>query len=118
MWSDGSDNDHTNFATDSGLEGEHCCIRTGARGWRGDTCDTLVVGVCERSVGRVLSHPGSLVITSGHGLLAVRQRYSTHQQSLYRRRSETKPHDLLSLVERVVILKKIENLYTLSLDFI
>ena len=29
MWTDGSANSHTNFAADSGLEAEHCCIKVG-----------------------------------------------------------------------------------------
>ena len=90
MWTDGSENDHTNFATDSGiflninqiithlynmlsgLEGGHCCIKTGAGGWRGGLCDTLLHGVCESRVTRVLAHPASLTVSSGHRLLAVR----------------------------------------------
>ena len=27
MWTDGSTNSHTNFAADSGLEADHCCIK-------------------------------------------------------------------------------------------
>ena len=27
MWTDGSGNEHTHFAPDSGLEGEHCCVK-------------------------------------------------------------------------------------------
>ena len=74
MWTDGSLTDHTHFATDSGLEGGHCCVKTGARGWRGGTCDALLHGVCESHVSRVLAHPESrdLSVTPGRGLLAVR----------------------------------------------
>ena len=49
-------------------------VRTGRQGWRGDTCDTLVTGVCETKVTRVLSHPQQLVVTSSQDQLAVRQR--------------------------------------------
>ena len=31
MWTDGSTNSHTNFAADSGLEAEHCCIKVSRR---------------------------------------------------------------------------------------
>ena len=34
MWTDGSRNSHTNFAADSGLEGDHCCIKVKEPGWR------------------------------------------------------------------------------------
>ena len=29
MWTDGSQNDNTNFAEHSGLEGDHCCVKVG-----------------------------------------------------------------------------------------
>ena len=38
MWTDGSDNQHTNFALHSELEADKCCVKTGARGWRGEAC--------------------------------------------------------------------------------
>ena len=90
MWTDGSQNEHTNFATDSGLEGDHCCVKTGPGGWRGAACDQLLHGVCEARapshtsrvlhltnliqarVTRVLAHAPRLSLTSGRGLLAVR----------------------------------------------
>ena len=72
MWTDGSLTDHTHFAPDSGLEGGHCCVKTGRGGWRGGTCDTLLHGACESHVSRVLAHPSHLTVTPGRGLLAVR----------------------------------------------
>ena len=73
MWSDGSDNHHTNFAGDSGLAGGRCCIYRTDSGWRGGLCHDLKLGVCETIVETsVISHPASLSVTSGHGLLAVR----------------------------------------------
>ena len=41
---------------------------------RGGTCDSLLHGVCESHVARVLAHPESrdLSVTPGRGLLAVR----------------------------------------------
>ena len=47
MWTDGSDNVHTNFAINSQLEGDKCCVKTGAAGWRGEHCDGLLYGVCQ-----------------------------------------------------------------------
>ena len=73
MWSDGSENHHTNFAGDSGLAGGRCCIYRTDAGWRGGLCDDLKLGVCETHLETsVISHPASLSVSSGQGLLAVR----------------------------------------------
>jgi len=73
MWTDGSTNSHTNFAADSGLEVDHCCIKAGRAGWRGGSCSSLLHGVCEFGVtGELLADPGTLVAEGGRGLLAVR----------------------------------------------
>ena len=72
MWTDGSGNEHTNFATDSGLEGGHCCIKAGFSGWRGGLCSTLLHGVCESDVVDVLAHPDKLTVEGGRGMLAIR----------------------------------------------
>ena len=73
MWSDGSLNHHTNFAGDSGLAGARCCLYRTEAGWRGGLCQDLKLGVCETHLETsVISHPASLSVTSGHGLLAVR----------------------------------------------
>ena len=32
MWTDGSANQHTHFAADSGLEGDHCCVKVSGGG--------------------------------------------------------------------------------------
>ena len=79
MWSDGSDNHHTNFAGDSGLAGGRCCIYRTDLGWRGGLCQDLKLGVCETKVESVISHPASLAVTSGQGLLAVRWDSSSQQ---------------------------------------
>ena len=47
MWTDGSENLQTNFAENSELEGGQCCVKTGARGWRGAACQSLLYGVCQ-----------------------------------------------------------------------
>ena len=41
MWTDGSANSHTNFAADSGLEAEHCCIKVGGAQLSGFASDIL-----------------------------------------------------------------------------
>ena len=41
MWTDGSANSHTNFAADSGLEAEHCCIKVGGAELLGFGSDIL-----------------------------------------------------------------------------
>ena len=50
MWTDGSENLQTNFAENSELEGGQCCVKTGARGWRGAACQSLLYGVCQYQV--------------------------------------------------------------------
>ena len=50
MWTDGSENLQTNFADNSELEGGQCCVKTGARGWRGAACQSLLYGVCQHEV--------------------------------------------------------------------
>ena len=72
MWTDGSANEHTNFATDSRLEGGHCCIKAGFYGWRGGLCNALLHGVCESDVADVLAHPDMLTVEGGRGMLAIR----------------------------------------------
>ena len=72
LWSDGTENQHTNFAGHPGLAGGRCCIYRTDSGWRGGLCQDLKHGVCESHVEAVISHPRSLSVTSGRGLLAVR----------------------------------------------
>ena len=61
MWTDGSENSDTHFAPDSGLEGDHCCVKAGRSGWRGGLCSALLHGVCEFGVtGPLLANPGTL----------------------------------------------------------
>ena len=50
MWTDGTQNTETNFAPNSGLEGENCCVKTGERGWRGEKCESLLHGICQQNV--------------------------------------------------------------------
>ena len=50
MWTDGSENKQTNFAENSELAGGQCCVKTGARGWRGAACLSLLYGVCQHQV--------------------------------------------------------------------
>ena len=38
MWTDGAINTVTNFALNSELEGDKCCVKAGGRGWRGEKC--------------------------------------------------------------------------------
>ena len=52
MWTDGSENRLTNFADNSELAGGQCCVKTGARGWRGAPCESLLYGVCQYQVRR------------------------------------------------------------------
>ena len=33
------------FARVSGLEGDHCCVKAGRRGWKGEPCSALLYGV-------------------------------------------------------------------------
>ena len=83
MWTDGAHNTVTNFALNSELEGDKCCVKAGGRGWRGEKCGEwdqellqhllcdsaggILYGVCQYSVDltRVLSQP-SVAITPGH----------------------------------------------------
>ena len=41
MWTDGAINTVTNFALNSELEGDKCCVKAGGRGWRGEKCGEL-----------------------------------------------------------------------------
>ena len=50
MWTDGSENRQTNFADNSELAGGQCCVKAGARGWRGASCSSLLYGVCQYQV--------------------------------------------------------------------
>ena len=43
MWTDGAHNAVTNFALNSELEGDKCCVKAGGRGWRGEKCGELVI---------------------------------------------------------------------------
>ena len=63
MWTDGSDNLETNFADNSELEGGQCCVKTGARGWRGAACQSLLYGVCQYQVA-----PSSLLASPSYTL--------------------------------------------------
>ena len=60
MWTDGSQNQNTNFAEHSGLEGDHCCVKAGLGGWRGEDCSSLLHGVCEYHVTELLSAPADV----------------------------------------------------------
>ena len=50
MWTDGSENRETNFADNSELAGGQCCVKAGARGWRGAPCESVLYGVCQYQV--------------------------------------------------------------------
>ena len=41
MWTDGAINTVTNFALNSELEGDKCCVKAGGQGWRGEKCGEL-----------------------------------------------------------------------------
>ena len=71
MWTDGSQNTETNFAENSGLEGEQCCVKTGERGWRGEDCSALLHGVCQYHVEEYISHPGHLSSDPGRNGVTV-----------------------------------------------
>ena len=43
MWTDGAHNTVTNFALNSELEGDKCCVKAGGRGWRGEKCGEFVI---------------------------------------------------------------------------
>ena len=43
MWTDGAHNAVTNFALNSELEGDKCCVKAGGRGWRGEKCGESVI---------------------------------------------------------------------------
>lgn len=43
MWTDGAHNAVTNFALNSELEGDKCCVKAGGRGWRGEKCGEFVI---------------------------------------------------------------------------
>ncbi len=66
MWSDGSAEFNTNFATNSGLDGNHCCVKVEVEPvannskWKGETCDTLLHGICEFSVDNYLDTPSDV----------------------------------------------------------
>ena len=60
MWTDGSQNQNTNFAEHSGLEGDHCCVKAGLGGWRGEDCSSLLHGGCEYHVTELLSAPADV----------------------------------------------------------
>ena len=72
MWTDGSQNRATNFALNSGLEGDQCCVKAGKRGWRGEECSALLHGVCQYQVQNYLSAPQHMVAEPGLGALTVR----------------------------------------------
>ena len=64
MWSDGSPQLNTNFAPDSGLDGSHCCIKiemstdhNNNSWWRGESCETMLQGICEFEVEEYLDTP-------------------------------------------------------------
>ena len=63
MWTDGSENLQTNFAENSELSGGQCCVKAGARGWRGAPCDSLLYGVCQYQVS-----PASLLASPAFSL--------------------------------------------------
>ena len=57
MWSDGSPQELTNFAYDSGLDGAHCCVKVevvdaaeNISEWRGEGCESILKGICEFEV--------------------------------------------------------------------
>ena len=70
MWTDGSENLQTNFADNSELEGGQCCVKTGARGWRGAACQSLLYGVCQHevSLSSLLASPSYSVTPLHRGL--------------------------------------------------
>ena len=73
LWTDGTPNEHTNFAADSGLAGGRCCVKAGrGRGWRGALCSQLLRGVCEARVERPLVGAERLAVQGGRVSLAVR----------------------------------------------
>ena len=53
MWSDVSAQSNTNFASDSGLDGGHCCVKVESGSgsnhskWKGEKCATILHGICE-----------------------------------------------------------------------
>ena len=62
--SDGSPQLNTNFAPDSGLDGSHCCIKiemstdhNNNSWWRGESCETMLQGICEFEVEEYLDTP-------------------------------------------------------------
>lgn len=76
MWSDGSPQLNTNFASDSGLDGSHCCIKVEldnqfsndsaiSSSWRGENCQTMLQGICEFDVEEYLDTPSDVY---GYGI--------------------------------------------------
>jgi hypothetical protein len=66
MWSDGSAQLNTNFASDSGLDGNHCCVKVEVEKsfnnslWKGENCDTMLQGICEFNVQEYLDTPSDV----------------------------------------------------------
>ena len=85
MWSDGSPQITTNFASDSGLDGAHCCIKvevinTNTSWWKGENCDTLLKGICEFNVEEYLDTPSDVF---GKGVSASALNISWSTDGLY-----------------------------------
>ena len=67
MWTDGAHNAVTNFALNSELEGDKCCVKAGGRGWRGEKCGELVI-VVDEWVRAVTTIPTPMHIRQGMAL--------------------------------------------------
>ena len=78
IWTDGSNNEHANFAKDSKLEGDRCCIKSGLTGWRGGDCKEVLHGVCEAEATEeeLLAAPEKVFVEGGKDMLAVRWKRS------------------------------------------
>lgn len=94
MWSDGSPQLNTNFAADSGLDGSHCCVKVeifdqelNASNWKGESCKTILQGICEFTVEEYIDTPSD-VFGQGISPEAVNVSWSTDglfwQPSTYR----------------------------------
>ena len=73
LWSSGNPTRYTNFAYDSMLDGQHCCIKMdvvleleeddgndNATQWKGENCQRIMQGICEFQVQPQLDSPANL----------------------------------------------------------
>ncbi|CAB4064496.1 unnamed protein product [Lepeophtheirus salmonis] len=70
MWSDGSLNARINFAPDSELDGSHCCVKSSRNEqnqslWKGESCDTILYGICEYVFAEIMDDLSDLRGESG-----------------------------------------------------